>query len=105
MSQTIWTNHGFRPEALDLFKQGLAAGGHRLIHSPKSSASVLAAGASDPSMNGADVAFGQPDVADTLRLAQLRYVALTTARYTPYDTPEFRAAMTGRRPLVTSSSA
>ena len=104
MSKTIWTNHGFRPEALELFKQGLAAAGHRLVHSPKSSASVLAAGASDPSMNGAEVAFGQPDIGDTLRLTGVRWVALTTAGYTRYDTPEFRAAMTGRGTLVTSSS-
>ena len=104
MSKTIWTNHGFRPEALELFKQGLAAGGHRLIHSPKSSASVLAAGASDPSMNEADVAFGQPDIGDVLRLDRLRYVALSTAGYTRYDTPEFRGAMTGRGTLMTSSS-
>jgi len=104
MSKTIWTNHGFRPEALDLFKQGLAAGGHRLIHSPKSSASVLAAGASDPSMNDADVVFGQPDVGDAVRLAKVRWVALTTAGYTRYDTPEFRTAMSSRGTLVTSSS-
>lgn len=105
MSKTIWTNHGFRPEALDLFKQGLAAGGHRLILSAKSSASVLAAGASDPSMNEADIAFGQPDIGDVMRQARLRYVALTTAGYTRYDTPEFRGAMTGRGTLVTSASA
>jgi phosphoglycerate dehydrogenase-like enzyme len=104
MSKTIWTNHGFRPEALELFQQGLVAGGHRLIHSPKSSASVLAAGASDPSMNDADVAFGQPDVSDVVRLPRLRYVALSTAGYTRYDTPEFRGAMTSRGTLVTSSS-
>lgn len=105
MSMTIWTNHGFRPEALELFQQGLAAAGHRLVHSPKSSASVLAAGAADPSMNGADVAFGQPDIGDTVRLTSVRWVALSTAGYTRYDTPEFRAAMTGRGTLVTNSSA
>ncbi|HEY0864039.1 MAG TPA: D-2-hydroxyacid dehydrogenase [Lacunisphaera sp.] len=104
MSKTIWTNHGFRPEALELFKQGLAAAGHKLVLSPKSSASVLAAGASDPSLEGADIAFGQPDVGDVTRLTGLRWVALTTAGYTRYDTPEFRAAMTGRGTLVTSSS-
>ena len=104
MSKTIWTNHGFRPEALEVFKQGLAAAGHRLIHSPKSSASVLAAGASDPSMNEADIAFGQPDVGDVVRLTRLRWVALSTAGYTRYDTPDFRAAMTGRGTLVTNSS-
>jgi phosphoglycerate dehydrogenase-like enzyme len=105
MSKTIWTNHGFRPEALELFKQGLSAAGHRLIQSPKSSASVLAAGASDPSLDGADIAFGQPDVGDVKRLAGLRWVALTTAGYTRYDTADFRSAMTGRGTLVTSSSA
>jgi len=104
MSLTVWTNHGFRPEALDLFNRGLAAGGHRLVHSPKASASVLAAGATDPTMVEADVAYGQPDVADAIRLARLRYIALTTAGYTRYDRPEFRAAMTARGTLVTSAS-
>jgi phosphoglycerate dehydrogenase-like enzyme len=104
MSKTIWTNHGFRPEALELMKQGLAAAGHRFIHSPKSSASVLAAGISDPTMNDADVVFGQPDIGDVTRLTGIRYVALSTAGYTRYDTPGFRAVMTGRGTLVTSSS-
>ena len=104
MSLTIWTNHGFRPEALDLFKQGVAAAGHRLVHSPKTSASVLAAGASDPTMDGADIAYGQPDLADTMRLARLRWVALSTAGYTRYDRADFRAAMTARGTPVTSAS-
>jgi len=104
MSLTIWTNHGFRPEALELFQQGVAAAGHRLIHSPKTSASVLAAGASDPTMAGADIAYGQPDLADTMRLTRLRWVALSTAGYTRYDTPEYRAAMTARGTPVTSAS-
>lgn len=105
MSLTVWTNHGFRPEALGLFQQGLAAADHRLIHSPKASASVLAAGAPDPLMAEADIVFGQPDVADTIRLAHLRWVALSTAGYTRYDREDFRAAMTARGTLVTSSSA
>ena len=104
MSLTIWTNHGFRPEALELFKQGIAAAGHRLVHSPKASASVLAAGASDPTMNGADIAYGQPDLADTMRLTRLRWVALSTAGYTRYDREDFRAAMRARGAPVTSAS-
>lgn len=104
MPLTIWTNHGFRPEALDLFKQGLADAGHRFIHSPKSSASVLAAGSSDPTLAEADIAFGQPDVGDAMKLTRLRWVALSTAGYTRYDTAEFRAAMTGRGTPVTSAS-
>ena len=104
MSLTIWSNHGFRPAALDLFKQGIAAAGHRLVHSPKSSASVLAAGVSDPTMNEADIAFGQPDLGDTLQLTRLRWVALSTAGYTRYDREDFRAAMRARGAPVTSAS-
>jgi len=104
MSLTIWTNHGFRPEALEAFKQGLAAAGHRLIHSAKSSASVLAAGEADPTMAEADMAFGQPELTDAMRMTRLRWVALSTAGYTRYDTPEFRAAMTARGTPVTSAS-
>jgi phosphoglycerate dehydrogenase-like enzyme len=104
MSLTVWTNHGFRPEALAVFQGGIAAAGHRLVHSPKSSASVLAAGGADPTLAEADVAFGQPDVTDAMWLTRLRWVALTTAGYTRYDTPEFRAAMTARKTPVTSAS-
>lgn len=104
MSLTIWTNHGFRPEALELFQQGIAVAGHQLVHSPKTSASVLAAGASDPTMDGADIAYGQPDLADTMRLARLRWVALSTAGYTRYDRADFRAALQARGTLVTSAS-
>ena len=57
---TIWTNHGFRPESLAHFRQGIEAAGHRLLFSPKSSASVLAAGQSDPAMAEADIAYGIP---------------------------------------------
>lgn len=105
MSLTIWTNHGFRPEALDLFRQGIAAAGHRLVHSPKASASVLAAGAADPLMAEADIAHGQPDVADAMRFPRLRWVALTTAGYTRYDRGDFRAAMQRRGTPVTGASA
>ena len=105
MSLKVWTNHGFRPEALDLFQRGLAAAGHQFINSPKSSASVLAAGASDPTMTEADIVFGQPDVMDAIQLAHLRWVALSTAGYTRYDRNDFRAAMTARGTPVTSASA
>lgn len=104
MSLTIWTNHGFRPEALVLFQQGLAAAGHRLISSQKSSASVLAAGVADPTLAEADIAFGQPDVADAMRLTRLRWVALSTAGYTRYDGDDFRAAMQARGTVVTNTS-
>jgi phosphoglycerate dehydrogenase-like enzyme len=105
MSLTIWTNHGFRPEALALFEKGITAAGHRLLHSPKASAAVLAAGDSDPALAGADIAFGQPDVGDVMRLPRLRWVALSTAGYTRYDRADFRAALQARSTPVTSSSS
>ncbi len=104
MPLTIWTNHEFRPEALEAFKAGLAAGGHRLIHSPKSSASVLAAGASDPALAEADIVFGQPKVDDIMHQRKLRWVALTTAGYTRYDGGDLRAAFKARGAVLTKAS-
>jgi len=101
---TIWTNHGFRPEALALLERELGAHGHRLLHSPKSSASVLAAGNSDPALAEADIAYGQPVVEDAMRLPRLRWVALSTAGYTRYDRDVFRAALRARGAVATNAS-
>ncbi len=104
MSLTVWTNHAFRPEALALIQRGFAAAGHRLVVSPAASAVVLAAGAADPALDGADVAYGQPDVEQVMRCSRLRYVALSTAGYARYDRADFRAAMRARGVPVTNSS-
>ncbi len=104
MSLTVWTNHVFRPEALATFEEGLRAGGHRLLVSPAASPVVLAAGASDETLAQADVAYGQPDVAQVMQCRRLKFVALSTAGYTRYDQPEFRAAMQERGVPVTNSS-
>ena len=104
MSKTIWTNHGFRPEALALLQPALAAAGHRLIRSEMSSASVLAAGVADPALTGADIAFGQPNVADLMGPSRLRWVALTTAGYTRYDRADLRAALQARGVALTKAS-
>lgn len=104
MSLTVWTNHVFRPEALAIFEAGLKARGHRLIVSPTATASVLAAGTTDPTLGEADVAFGQPDVAQAMQSPRLKFIELSTAGYTRYDRADFRAAMTGRGVPVTNSS-
>jgi phosphoglycerate dehydrogenase-like enzyme len=104
MSLTIWTNHVFRPEALAAFEQGLRTAGHRLVVSPTATASVLAAGATDPTLAEADVAFGQPEVAQAMASPRLKFIELSTAGYTRYDRADFRAAMTGRGVPVTNSS-
>ncbi len=101
---TVWTNHGFRPEVLVAFRQELESAGHRLLHSPKASASVLAAGQSDLLLAEADIAYGQPVVEDTMRLPRLRWVALSTAGYTRYDRDDFRAALRARGAVATNAS-
>ncbi len=104
MSLTIWTNHGFRPEVLEEFRRKTEAAGHRLIVSPKASPVVLAAGGADPALAQADVAFGQPDVAQAMACPQLKFIALTTAGYTRYEREDFRAAMKSRGLPVTNAS-
>jgi phosphoglycerate dehydrogenase-like enzyme len=104
MSLTIWTNHVFRPEVLEEFQQSIAAAGHRLLVSPKASAVVLAAGGPDPALDEADVAFGQPEVAQAMACPSLKFIELSTAGYTRYDRDDFRAAMLARRVPVTNAS-
>jgi phosphoglycerate dehydrogenase-like enzyme len=104
MSLTIWTNHNFRPEVLKEFQEGIEQAGHRLVISPKASASVLAAGGTDPVLDQADVAYGQPDVIQAMGSSRLKFVALTTAGYARYDRDDFRAAMKTRGIPVTNAS-
>ncbi|HVU16837.1 MAG TPA: D-2-hydroxyacid dehydrogenase [Candidatus Didemnitutus sp.] len=104
MSLTVWANHELRTRARELFYDSLARMGCKLIQAEKSSRSVLTPGEPDPSMQQADIAYGQPDPADILRSPKLRWVALSTAGYTRYDTNEFRAAAQERRIAVTNAS-
>ncbi len=103
MPLTIWCNSTFNEAATLRLKEGL--GECTLVVSPHSSASVLVAGRSDASMAEADVAFGQPDVADCLKYTRLRWVEVSTAGYTRYDTDAFREAFRARGSILTSASA
>ena len=80
---TIWTNYQFPPAAERMFLDGVSA--HRLMQSGNMSASNLVAGAADPAMAEADVAFGQPDPAALLACPRLKWVHLTSAGYDRYD--------------------
>ena len=99
----IWTNTQFTASALKLLNDGIAA--HQLIESRLLSASTwTAATDADPALDTADVALGQPDPEGVMRAERLRWIHLTSAGYTRYDTPEFRAAMSARGIAVTNSS-
>ena len=94
MSLTIWCNAKFSASDTQLLTEGTP--GHTLIFSADASASVLDAGRPDPQLAVADIAFGQPDAAQCLASQQLRWVEVTTAGYTRYDTPEFRETFRAR---------
>lgn len=101
----IWTNAGLAPAARARLEAGVAAGGHRLVWSAQSSASVLAAGGDDPALAGADVAFGQPDAEACRRERRLRWIALTSAGYTRYDNEETKEALRARGAVLTNASS
>ena len=102
MSLTIWANAKFNDAVTALLKEGTRA--HELIFSTRASTDVLAAGAADPGLAKADVAFGQPDANECLRWPKLRWVEVTTAGYTRFDTPEFREAFRARGAIFTNVS-
>jgi phosphoglycerate dehydrogenase-like enzyme len=88
--------------ALKLLQTGVAP--HELVFPARPAQSVLGKSDLDPALDGVDIAFGQPDIASVLHSSRLRWVHLTTAGYTRYDTAEFRAAVKARGLLVTNSS-
>ncbi|MEO7413253.1 MAG: D-2-hydroxyacid dehydrogenase [Opitutaceae bacterium] len=102
MPLTIWCNGKFNDAATRLLHDGV--GGHSLVLSKQTSTNVLAAGGSDPALSTADVAFGQPEPNDCRRLAGLKWIEVTTAGYTRYDTPEFMEALRARGAAFTKAS-
>ena len=103
MSLTIWCNGKFGDEATRLLTEGTRA--HRLCFTAQTSANVLDAGQTDPAMRTADIAFGQPHAGDCMDNPKLRWVEVTTAGYTRYDTPEFRENFRARGAAFTNVSA
>lgn len=102
MSLTIWCNAALSASAENLLVHGLE--GHRLVFAEKRSASVLVAGPADAGFAGADVVFGQPDAAECLRSKRVKWVAVTSAGYGRYDTPEFLETFKARGSSFTTSS-
>lgn len=103
MALTIWTNTKFDPAVTQLLHDGTRA--HRLVTSAAASTSVLVAGQTDPALASADIAFGQPDPVDCLRYPNIKWVEVSTAGYTRYDTPEFLETFRARGSAFTNASA
>lgn len=97
----IFCNTQFDGSALTLLREGVAP--HQIIF-PQKSSGVLDTAEPDPAFATADIAFGQPDVKSILDSDRLRWVHVSSAGFTRYDTPEFRAAAASRELVVTNSS-
>lgn len=79
-----------------------AAGEHELLLHGAASAASVAPGESG--LAHADVAFGQPPLGDVLDSPRLRWVQLSSAGYTSYDTAAARRAFAKRGAVLTKSS-
>jgi phosphoglycerate dehydrogenase-like enzyme len=90
------------PELIAWLRQGLAP--HELLLPASGASSVLADLPTDPLMREADIVLGQPRVDAVLASPNLKWLQVSSAGYTRYDTPEIRAAMKARGVPVTNSS-
>lgn len=98
----VFTDIQAPPELLDWLRCEIAP--HELLVPGKRAASVLVEQASDPLIAEADIALGQPDTASVLAAPRLRWLQVSSAGFTRYDTPAFREAATARGLIVTNSS-
>ena len=98
----IWCNAQFLEADTRLLVEGTKS--HELVFAADASNLVLVAGQPDPLLADADIAFGQPDAAQCLALPGLRWVEVTSAGYTRYDTPEFQEAFRARGAIFSNVS-
>jgi phosphoglycerate dehydrogenase-like enzyme len=100
---TIWFNGKFPEPVMRKLVDGVRP--HRLVIASATSASNLDGGTHDPSLDEADVAFGQPDPQQIMETPRLKWAHLTTAGYTRYDNDTFREAFRRRGAIMTNSSS
>jgi phosphoglycerate dehydrogenase-like enzyme len=98
----IFSDSPLDDAAARLLREGVAP--HQVVFPQKPATSVLAKSEPDPAFATAEIAFGQPDVASIEQSRRLRWIHLTSAGYTRYDTDEFRALAAARGLIVTNSS-
>jgi phosphoglycerate dehydrogenase-like enzyme len=99
----IFSDSGLDGVAGELLRDGISP--HGLIEPKTRLTSVLAKPEPDPSFGLADIAFGQPDVESIRNSENLKWLQVSSAGITRYDTPEFRALAAERGLIVTNSSS
>jgi len=98
----VFTDVQAAPDLIAWLRESIAP--HELLVPAPTGASVLADVPTDPLMAEADIVFGQPRVDAVLASEKLKWLQVSTAGFTRYDTPAFRAAMKERGVPVTNSS-
>ena len=99
---TIWANPFLTESAEELLVQATAA--YHLILAQKPD-HVLDVGTMDPRLLQAEIVFGQPDVEAVLQSEMLRWIQISSAGYTRYDTEEVRSFLKKRPAIMTNSSS
>jgi phosphoglycerate dehydrogenase-like enzyme len=97
----VFTDLQTSPELIDWLRESIAP--HELLV-PAATGSVLADIPTDPLMQEADIVLGQPRTDAVLASSKLKWLQISTAGFTRYDTPEFRAAMKEKGIPATNSS-
>jgi len=103
MKLRIFADIAASEEAMELLKNEVSD--HELLLPENRTTSVLAQAEPDPQMLTADVIFGQPHPDFVSRAESLRWIQISSAGFTRYDTPEFRELVRGRNILVSNSSS
>jgi phosphoglycerate dehydrogenase-like enzyme len=105
MSQSlnIWCNVRLSDASRSRLRDAIAP--HTLLVPEALPGHHLSRGEPDPQLAEADVAFGQPDPQQVIDHPRLRWVHLSSAGYTRYDTAAFFDAIRARNGIFTNSSA
>ena len=99
----IFSDSPLSPADKQLLLEGSAP--HTVLFPQKAVTSVLGTPEPDPLFAEADIAFGQPDLESIARSERLKWIQVSSAGFTRYDTPEFRALVKERGLIVTNSSS
>jgi phosphoglycerate dehydrogenase-like enzyme len=102
-SLTVWCNLCLTETALAALESGL--GRHRLLRSSLATTTLQPIGRSDPILEEADIAFGQPEAEQCVSSERLRWIHLASASYATFASDDVRRALVSRGIPLTSSSA
>ena len=99
----IFSDSPLGENAARILREGTAP--HEIIVPRTRLSSILAKPEPDPAFPLADIAFGQPDLESIAASDRLKWIHVSSAGFTRYDTPEFRELAASRGLIVTNSSS